>query len=363
MKPADRRLNFWLGIGALVLAMAAGLWMAIRPVLKQPSEPPQLYVAYFENAGGLEVGDVVRIKGRRAGRVVGTEVVRRDDKVMIRVEFEIAPGSGSQWLKQGGIPVDSVIRVRQPAVLGRPTLSIELGEADKIIHVGGEWPQARGVTGEDQFSALKAKLNEFDAAIDKYMAYVRPEFIADIKARIAQLRLSIDQARSAVSGAVADVPLLVERVNELGRMLRDLLTQVRKAAPGIEENVKTVEQRLRDAPRQAQDASEAIADLREMVSRIDKTVAEFNGRSEDGDFSKAVREFRKFSAQLRASAVRSEYQPKQAGDLPPWRLARPYFNGGSTALEGANTAEKGGAVEYKELPLPPRARSTSKTQD
>ena len=363
MTHADRRLNFWLGTGALVVAILVALWVALKPVLNQPAEPPQRYVAYFENAGGLEIGDVVRIKGRRAGRVVGTEVVRRDDKVMIRVEFEIAPGSGSQWLKQGGIPADSVIRVRQPAILGRPTLTIELGDDSEIIAVGGEWLQAKGVSGDDQFSALKAKLNEFDAAIDKYVAYVKPEFIADIKLRIVQLRLNIDKARDAVESAVANAPALVQRVDELGRALSDLLAQVRKAAPGLGENVKAVEVRLREAPQQAEDAGKAITDLREMVSRLDESLAELNGRSEAGDFSKAVREFRRFSAQLRAGAVRAEYQPKQAGDLPPWRIARPYFNGGAGALEAANTAEKGGAVEYKELPPAPRARRGSETQD
>ncbi len=363
MTQADRRLNFWLGIGAVVLASLAALWMALKPALNQPAEPPQRYVAYFENAGGLDIGDVVRIKGRRAGKVVGTEVVRRNDKVMIRVEFEIAPGSGSQWLKQGGIPADSVIRVRQPAILGRPTLSIELGDDSEIIAVGGEWREAKGVSGDDQFSALKARLNEFDAAIDKYMAYVKPEFMADIKLRIVQLRLNIDKVRSAVENAVARAPELVQKVDELGRAISDLLAQVRKAAPGLGENLKAIEERLREAPQQAQDANNAIADFRERVSRLEKSIAELSVQSETGDFGKAVREFRRFSAQLRAGAVRAESQPKQAGSLPAWRFARPYFNGGAGAFEAANTAEKGGAVEYKELPPAPRAKRGTETKD
>ena len=100
-----------------------------------------------------------------------------------------------------------------------------------------------------------------------------------------------------------------------------------------------------------------------MCIRDRKSIAELSVQSETGDFGKAVREFRRFSAQLRAGAVRAESQPKQAGSLPAWRFARPYFNGGAGAFEAANTAEKGGAVEYKELPPAPRAKRGTETKD
>ncbi len=359
----ERARNLSFGIGAIVLAALIAGYLAIKPVLSAPAEPSQRFVAYFENAGGIDTGDVVRIKGRRAGRVVGTEVVHRDGKVMIRVEFEIAPGSGSQWLKEGGIPSDSVIRVRQAAIIGRPSLSITYGENDKLIPEGGEWPHAEGLSGEDRFESWLREIRKFDAAIDKYMGYVKPEMIAEIKLGIAELRLNIDKVRASVERGFEAAPEIVRGIDELSRAVARLNDEMRANAPQISKNLESLNTQLKAAPEFTQKAQESIGKLSKDIAEVSETLAENAQRAEDGDLDKVLLEFRKFTAQLRGGAVRAEYNPKQAGDMPPWRLARPYFNGGKSALEAADIAEKGGSSDYKELPAAPKPRPRPKTED
>jgi ABC-type transporter Mla subunit MlaD len=361
MTPRARGLA--LGIGALLLTVLGVVYFSVKPILNAPDEPPQRFVAYFENAGGIDMGDVVRIKGRRAGRVVGTEVVHRDGKVMIRVEFEIAPGSGSQWLKEGGIPSDSVIRVRQASIIGRPSLSITYGENEQPIAQGGEWKNAEGVSGEDRFESWLREIRKFDAAIDKYMGYVKPELIAEIKLGIAQLRLNIDKVRASVERGFEAAPEIVRGIDELSRAVARLNDEMRTNAPQISKNLESLNNQLKDAPEFTRKAQESIGKLSKDIAEISDTLAENATRAENGDLDKVLLEFRKFTAQLRGGAVRAEYNPKQAGDMPPWRLARPYFNGGKNALEAAEIAEKGGSSDYKELPAAPKPRPKPKTED
>lgn len=359
----DRARHLAMGIGAVALIAIGGLYVALRPMITAEPEAPQRYVAYFENAGGLEPGDVVRIKGRRAGRVVGADVVQRDGKVMVRVEFEIAPGSGSQWLKQGGIPSDSVLSVRKPALLGRPSLSIDLGDADKIIEVGGEWSKTRSASSQDQFESWLSQLRDFDQKIEQYLGYVKPEQIAEVKLRIAQLRLDIERIRTNVDAAVAQAPELVRRIDELAARLVEIRKQFSEGTKNIPAQVESMNTKLSPVAAQLDEAEKSFVSLREQIGRFDESLRDMVERGEQGEFSKAMRDFRKLSAQLRAGAVRAEYNPKQAGDMPPWRLSRRYFNGGTSTLESAETAEKGGAIPFNELPPAPKPRRTEESQN
>lgn len=347
----DRVLNLVLGAGLVVLAVAGGAYLALQPTVAAGTELPQRYVAYFDNAGGIEPGDIVRIKGRRAGKVVSTQVVRRDDRVMIRVEFEIAPGSGSQWLKQGGLPADSAIRVRTPSLLGRPTLSIEIGESSEVIELGGEWRKAYSASQDDQFSQWLAKLREFDRAIDRYMGYVRPEQIAEVKVQVARIRAMLDSARRSVEGAVEYAPNLRQRIQELGRAVESMLAQVRESSAGVTTQVEALSDGLAKAPEQMASASSAVRDLGELLSRVNRGLDQLRGQIARGETTKALLGMRKFSAQVRAGAVRGEYNPKNAGDMPPWRISRRYFNGGDGALEAADTADAAGAHQKSGSPL------------
>lgn len=360
---SPRGRNLAVGLGAVLLLVAFMVYMSVKPMLAASEEAPQRYVAYFENAGGLDVGDVVRIKGRRAGKVVATEVVKRDGKVMIRVEFEIAPGSGSQWLKEGGIPSDSTIRVRQASIVGRPTLNINFGEQDTLIKPGDEWKHAEGLSGEDRFESWLREIRKFDAGIDSFMRYVKPEMIAEIKLRIAELRLNIDRVRDAVSRGVEAAPDVVRRIDDLSRAVATLNAQMRENAPQISKNLETLNAQLKDAPEFMLSAKDNIAKLAKNLGEIGGALKENSDRAKNGELDKVLDEFRKFAAQLRGGAVRAEYNPKQAGDMPPWRIARRYFNGGKSALEAADIAEKGGSSDYRELPPAPKPRPKPSTED
>lgn len=359
----ERARGLALGIGAIALTALVAVYFSVKPMLNAPAEPAQRFVAYFENAGGIEAGDVVRIKGRRAGRVIASEVVHRDGKVMIRVEFEIAPGSGSQWLKEGGIPEDSEVRVRQASIVGRPSLHINYGDGDKLIPEGGEWKNAEGLSGEDRFEGWLRELRRFDAAIDKYMGYVKPEMIAEIKLGIAELRLSIDNMRAAVERGVAAAPEIVAGIDKLSRAVAQLNADMHDRAPELSKNLESLNTQLKEAPKFAVSAQESISKLRTDIAGLSDSLDENAQRAENGELDKVLREFRRFTAQLRGGALRAEFNPKQAGDMPPWRLSRPYFNGEKSALEAADIAEKGGSSGYKELPPAPKPRPKPKTED
>lgn len=352
----DRGLNFWLGAGTLVLVALAALYLALRPVLNAPAEPARKFVAYFENAGGINVNDVVRIKGRRAGRVSEVSVVRREGKTLVRVEFEIAPGSGSQWLKDGAIPADSVVQVKVPAVLGRPSLSVEIGsDGSSLIQEGGEWTRARGVSGQDQFQKLHEQLTSFDAVLDQLVGAISDkELIDNLKAQVGSIRKGLESAEANIAAGFAQSGDYDKQLEEASKALSQLNSDLKARTSEISERLGRIKDQTQNAPQAIADVSEKLSELRGQVEKFSTSIESSASLSEGSELGKVFAEFRRMAATLRASSDRGAANPKEFGNMPPWRLARPYFNGGKTALEAADKAEAAAAVKHVELPMPPK---------
>src|SRR5690606_29506483 len=117
----NRRLNLISGVVAvaLIFLLIGVLVFALIPRAGFDTTGRR-YVAYFEDASGLEAGDAVRIKGRRAGVVQSVSLAMRDGQPVNRVEFTINPGTGSTWLREERIATDSRIEVAVPRLFRRP---------------------------------------------------------------------------------------------------------------------------------------------------------------------------------------------------------------------------------------------------
>lgn len=356
----DRRLNLWLGAAFLAALACGGLYLAIKPMVAAPPEPARRFVAYFDDAGGISKGDVVRIKGRRAGSVLDATVVRRDGRSVVRVEFEIAPGSGSTWLRDGAIAADSEIRIRPAGMLGRPSISITIGnDTSKLIREGEEWKRAKGVSGVDQFTQWSEELRKIEAGIDQFIALVSDrEMIDNLKAQVAELRQALAQAQERVEAGMAQSADFEARLEEMRLALAELNQELEAQGPQLSNNISRLHEQLAETPKALEDASENIEKIHSQVLEFGKSLESSTAGGNTDELSSVLRSFRRLSATLRASCERAAVDPKQAGDMPPWRLSRRFFNGGETVLEPADRAEAASPAKQPKIVEPPRQRPT-----
>lgn len=348
--PWFKRANLVTGLLVLALILGITTWLVVRRIMAPPVVEPRIYVAYFENAGGLREGDGVRIQGRRAGYVKGAEVVMRDGKAMVRVEFVIQPGSGSPWLHDLPIPSDSHVSVRMPTMLGRPQLVITVGnDKEDIVPVGGEWVNTRSASGQDQFGQwyedldrARTQIKDFIAAFDDKEAFEK------LNQQLSDIAGSLEKADQAVQSAVADAHKLEKNLTE--------------ATAGMDEAREQVSGQREATAQGMADMAEGTAKIEPELDRIDadltKALAEVerlkqstDSLGEQEDLTKLGLDLRRLSAQLRSSWKRAESDPSKGGNMPNWRLSRPYFHGGEPR-QGTSIDETPPAAPSEKVGVP-----------
>jgi ABC-type transporter Mla subunit MlaD len=333
----DRKANLISGAIFLVLIALISGYLIINKLINIPAEPPRVYVAYFENSGGLREGDRVRIQGRAAGKVNSVEVVNHNGKVVTRVEFEVTPGTGSTWLTEmeraGGIPSDSTIGVKMPSFLGRPILVITIGKDDaNPIGEGGEWLNTKSANQSDQVTQWGEDIERARVGIRSFLDFFedREQFERLNKnlTDIADALEKADRAMAKLEGRGADVDKALDQ-------MRTGMDDVRESLNGKGEAV------AKDLPKFAEQTAEtaekfdAIADdltrAMEEVERINTSLDGAVSNMEKSKLDEIGLELRRLSARLRAGLEIAEKNPKQFGDMPNWRRSRPYFQGGTPA--------------------------------
>ncbi|MCA8913986.1 MAG: MCE family protein [Planctomycetes bacterium] len=326
----DSKINLITGVVVLVIALAIGVYVVIKALPSSDVQPGVKYVAYFENSGGIQEGDSVRIQGRRAGKVTAVGVVVHEGRAVTRVEFEIAPGSGSQWLKDAAIPGDSTISVKTPAFMGRPQLLISIGSNDDDpIAEGGEWKNTRSASGQDQLSQWHEDIVRAQTEIEGLLSYLddteKFERLKDQLGDIADALEKADQQIADTTGRAAEAgDMLDEATKGIDDVRKQISAQSEPATDGLNQIADNTSQLSTELDRVDENLSKALAEVERMKEGTDNMASSADQMKLD----KLGIELRKMVARLRSSMERAKYDPSQAGDMPNWRRTRPYFNGG-----------------------------------
>lgn len=371
----DRNPNLITGWIAIVLVVGIALFFGIRELLKPPPGQAKRYIAYFEHAGGVEVDDAVRIKGRLAGRVTDVQIVQHEGKAQVRVEFEISPGGSSEWLKTQEIPADSRISISVPTLRGRPTLVVRIGsDPDNFIAAGGEWTNAQGAAAKDMYTTLVENFERVDRAVAEYSAFfgdeeavaalkdqtrqiretlqeidgkleMDMESLAGIAEALDQLRSGLDEATRSMraqhevqggalgSGLAALVPGGPDFAGKVQQNIRRLNASVASADSGLD--------KLAEAMHGNPEQGQAPDGLVGSVQRFESALVQGNDQLQSAGLGKLAKQLRRMSAELRASTELGAGDPSKFGANLPWRKFRRYYNGDSPlpgGLEGSKEA-------------------------
>lgn len=337
---SDRKLNLVSGALAIAAIVALLGWFVVRPALKPGPEPGRKFVAYFDDAAGLEAGDAVRIEGRRAGEVTGVSLAQHEGKLKVRVEFEIRPGSSSQWLKAAGIPADTRISVSQPRMFGRPQLVIAMGKSTQLVPEGGEWTKTRGASSDDELTVAKEGLDSFNRTLDQVHAFFDGDTMAQVREAVERLLNNLQQTDDGMRKGFAQAPDAAGGLDDLIARLDGLRKDLAQSDATLRETIERGGSTGKETADALDQLDARLADVLDQVSRVDRETEQANRQYKSAQLHKQGLELRKFSAQLRRSMERAEGDPSQAGDMPNWRLSRKFFNGGHPLPGGDPEDEK-----------------------
>jgi hypothetical protein len=350
-KPRDvnRIINLVTG---LVVIVATVVWLGatfIPPLFKAPTEPGRKFVAYFDDAAGVQAGDAVRIQNRRAGHVTGVELAERDGQMQVRVEFTIRPGTSSPWLQTADIPADSRISVRRPRAWGRPRIDIRIGQSsDEIIEEGGEWTNTRGARTDSDLEIWEADRVRFHKNAEDMFAYFEnEELVRQIKEGIAGAYKSLKEVESAVQDMSLDTGRINAEVADARKTLEELNTSLSGGRPELREGLEKAAEATDFDEGEFDRIGTWLANFNDTIAGLERTLEQNREQLTDPRLHRQVHDMRRQSAQLRASWVRSAEDPKHGGNMVSWRRGRHFFHGTESPTEigdwAYNRARQAGA--------------------
>jgi hypothetical protein len=351
----ERRLNFWVGIAVLALTACIVAYFTVAPMFETKPEPGRMFVAYFDDAAGIEPGDTVRVQNRHAGWVRDVQFIQHDGRLQVRVVFEIRPGPSSIWLKDHQFPADSRIRVQPGPSSRRPRLHISLGQnKEEFIEEGGEWRNARGARTESIFDVWERDRQRTDQQFADFFAHFEDEdFIRGIKDGVADVADLFDEFEAMFDGAFPDAIELTANLDAARDTLHGLRSDVSAARPGLHDSLQAAAAQSEFDDSVFDRVSEQLSSFVASLDAIQSGIEQGKRQAEDPSLGRQLLNLRRQSAQLRASWDESRKDPSRGGSMLSWRRSRHYFHGGESATEIAdsahNAAKRGGAEFTEEL--------------
>lgn len=325
----DKGINRFTGWLVLALLAAIALFAGGRALFAPRPDVKATYVAYFENAGGLKVGDTVRVKGRRAGTVTDMALVQYNGQARVRVEFVIAPGEGSQWLKEfDGLPADTILQITTPKLRGNTQMSIAVGkDTAHMIPSGGVVKDARSEVPKDLMTEAREKLEEFNAYIDQVIAILDGPMIERVTRGLAEFAQRIEEVNQRLSedklNVVAIDRALVDAMNRLG----DLRARVADAVTNAPASLADLNKQAAAIGPQIDRSSEAVAGVAGNLGKLNSALESLSAQLSGPSVQRAGEQLRRLSSQARASMQTAQRDPKTFGDMPPWRKHRQFYHG------------------------------------
>lgn len=340
----DRALNLFSGIVMLAVLISLAVWAGGK-ILTAGPEPVRgrMFVAYFEDAGGIEPGDAVRIKGRRAGVVRDVGLVNENGEVLVRVEFEINPGTGSPWLRRAAIPADSRIEVTVPRMFRRPQLAVTIGgDEENLIEEGGEWTNTEGRSSDEELAPVVEYAAQFKEFVNQLHEFLdSPTGMLRIEQTMGEIRTGLREADERTATYLA-------RGGEAPAVLDSTIRQLERLQGELESGTRDLNERIEiaasgglQAENAVLEAETSLAAMLEAVTRFESSTTASREQFEKAGLGKLGIELRKQAARLRASMEIAVGDPSRFGDMPVWRLSRKFFSGDHPLPGGDPRAERG----------------------
>lgn len=179
----------------------------------RPFEDQYAYLAYFNSAVGLKVGDPVRIAGVDVGKIKG---IRIEDS-HVRVDFYVN--------RDGSIREDTLAHIRQTNMLGGVFLGLDFGSTDsRLLPVGGR------VRTEDSTN-IDQLIGNLDRNQDRVL---RPlgdlvdesrEPLTEAVNRLESIVTKIDKGEGTL-GLLVNNPSLYDEMTSVSTRLNQLLARL-----------------------------------------------------------------------------------------------------------------------------------------
>jgi predicted nucleic acid-binding Zn-ribbon protein len=263
--------------------------------------------------------------------------VNRNGGFVTRVEFEITPGTGSNWLKEmervGGIPADSKIAVKMPSFLGRPMLVITIGKEDSNpIGEGGEWVNTNSANELDQLSQWGEDIERARIEIKRFTAFFddREQF-DKLNENLTEIADALEKADKTMIGFEGRGAGLDKTLEDMRVGMDDVRARLDVDGESTAADLTKFAEKTADTAGKFESIAEDLTRAMEEVERIDGQLDSAVSNLEKSKLEKLGIELRRLSASLRAGLAVAERDPKQFGDMPNWRKSRPYFQGGKPA--------------------------------
>ena len=144
----------YLVVGSVVIA-AMLLFLYVLYRLTGGVGENDLYLATYNNVGGLSEGTPVTYQGYKVGSVASIEPFRQEGRTGYRISMLIRDG----WK----IPTDSVAQIYSEGLLAETVINIEEGASPEYLTPGSE---LAGRQGADIFEAINTVAGDASALIN-----------------------------------------------------------------------------------------------------------------------------------------------------------------------------------------------------
>ncbi len=179
----------------------------------RPFEDQYSYVAYFNYAVGLKVGDPVRIAGVDVGKVKKISI----EDHQVRIDFYVN--------REDSLREDSLAQIRQTNMLGGVFLGLDFGSAQSKLLAPGSAVNTRDSTNIDQLiTNLDRNQDRFLRPLGDLVDESR-EPLAETISRLERIVAKIDEGEGTL-GRLVNNPTLYDEMAAMSTRLNRLLAKL-----------------------------------------------------------------------------------------------------------------------------------------
>ncbi|MCZ6571104.1 MAG: MlaD family protein [Deltaproteobacteria bacterium] len=254
-----KRSRLDLLVGLFVLSALALLMWSTMQVGALPglfAKEGRMFLARFDNVGGLDLETDVLVAGVPVGKVAKIELEGHDARVTLRIEDP-----------QLRIPIDSVVAIRSRGMLGERVLEILPGDSEQRLVPGGAFTRTQAAADMDllieRATQVAGDIQEVSATFRNVLG--GPDGEEALQEVLSNIRSVSWDLRRVVETNEAGIERIVKNLDAFSS---DVAGLTRNNREGIDELV----QGLRTASRKLNRALDSLANLSGKVERGEGTV-------------------------------------------------------------------------------------------
>ena len=254
-----KRSQLDLLVGLFVLSALALLMWSTMQIGALPgvfAKDGRMFLARFDNVGGLDLETDVLVAGVPVGKVAKIELVGHDARVSLRIEDP-----------QLRIPIDSVLAIRSRGLLGERVIEILPGDSEQRLVSGGAFTRTRAAADIDllidRVTQLAGDIQEVSATFRNVLG--GPDGEEALQEVLSNVRAVSGDLRRVVETNEAGIERIVKNLDSFSSDVAGLTQNNRE---GIDELV----QGLRMASRKLNVALDSLANISGKVERGEGTM-------------------------------------------------------------------------------------------